>query len=204
MRRCAEIKIIFEDVVMKSVFAPIARFLIPLALYAGTVVPAHAEMSALPEMSAHAGMSNGVAAADPASVAAALKAAGHDAVLTHDDSGDPLIRASIGGWASQIVFYDCNEITHAGCQSLQFSASFMPEKPFDAAAAAAFVRDNRFGAVTVGPDRAINVTWDVITGRGIDPSVFALVVKSYRLALDTIGSEVFTPAHRPHLASATR
>jgi hypothetical protein len=177
---------------MKSVFAPIAKSLIPLALCAGFTAPAVAADSA------------GIAASEPATVAAALKSAGHDAVLTHDDSGDPLIKASIGGWATQIVFYDCNEVTHAACQSLQFSASFIPEKPFDAADAAAFVRDNRFGAVTVAPDRSVNVTWDVITGHGIDPSVFALVVKSYRLALDTIGAEVFSPANRPHLASAAR
>jgi len=177
---------------MKSVFAPIAVCLMPLVFCAGLSAPAYAAAD------------DGVAAADPASVAAALKSAGHDAVLTHDDSGDPLIKANIGGWATQIVFYDCNEITHAACQSLQFSANFIPDKPFDAADAAAFVRDNRFGAVTVNPDRSVNVTWDVITGRGIDPSVFALVVKSYRLALDTIGAEVFSPANRPHLASAAR
>jgi hypothetical protein len=163
-----------------------------LALLAGVAAPAFADTD------------TGIAAAEPASVVTALQAAGHQAVLTHDDSGDPLVRANIGGWATQIVFYDCNEITHGACQSLQFNASFMPDKPFDAAAAAAFVRDNRFGAVTVGADRSVNVTWDVITGRGIDPSVFALVVKSYRLALDTIGSEVFTPGHRPQLASASR
>lgn len=145
-----------------------------------------------------------VSAADPAGVVAALSAAGHKAMLGQDSSGDPLIRAEIGGWSTQIVFYDCNEITHSACQSLQFNASFMPEKAFDSAAAAAFVRDNRFGAVTVAPDRSVNVTWDVITGRGIDPSVFALVVKSYRLALDTIGEQVFSPQHRPHLASAAR
>jgi hypothetical protein len=169
-----------------------AKALLPLAMIAGLAAPAFADSDP------------GIAAAEPASVVTALKAAGHDAVLTHDDSGDPLVKANIGGWATQIVFYDCNEITHAACQSLQFNASFMPDKPFDAAAAAAFVRDNRFGAVTVAPDRSVNVTWDVITGRGIDPSVFALVVKSYRLALDTIGDEVFSPAHRPHLASAAR
>lgn len=145
-----------------------------------------------------------VAAAAPESVVAALKAAGHDAALTHDDSGEPLVQARIGGWATQIVFYDCNEVTHAACQSLQFTASFVPEKPFDAAAAAAFVRENRFGAVTVGTDHAVNVSWDVITGRGIDPSVFALVVKSYRLALDTIGAQVFEPGHGPRMASAAR
>ncbi len=177
---------------MHRVHAPIARSFAALALLLGSAAPALAAEN------------TPIAAAEPATVEAGLKAAGHNAVLTRDDNGDPLIRATIGGWATQVVFYDCNEITHTACQSLQFNASFMPEKPFDAAAAAAFVRDNRFGAVTVAPDRSINVTWDVITGRGIDPSVFALVVKSYRLALDTIGAQVFSPEHGPHLASAAR
>jgi len=173
---------------MKSVFTPIFACL--AVLCAGFAAPAAAAPN------------DGIAAAEPASVAAAIKAAGNDAVLTRDEAGDPLIKATIGGWSTQVVFYDCNEITHAACQSLQFSSSFMPERPFGTADAAAFVRDNRFGAVTVGPDRSVNVTWDVITGRGIAPSVFALVIKSYRLALDTIGAQVFTPANRPHLASA--
>ena len=177
---------------MKSVCSPIFRSFSALALGAALIAaaPAHAADS--------------VSASDPAGVVTALAAAGHKAVLGQDSSGDPLIRAEIGGWSTQIVFYDCNEITHAGCQSLQFNASFMPDKAFDAAAAAAFVRDNRFGAVAVAPDRSVSVTWDVITGRGIDPSVFSLVVKSYRLALDTIGEQVFLPQHRPHLASAAR
>ncbi|WP_428333428.1 YbjN domain-containing protein [Novosphingobium sp.] len=178
---------------MKSVFSPIARATIPAIFCAMACgVPAFAE-SFTP-----------VSATDPAGIVSVLQASGDKAQLTHDDSGDPLIKAQIGGWTTQIVFYDCNEITHSACQSLQFNANFMPEKPFDAAAAAAFVRDNRFGAVTVSPDRTVNVTWDVITGRGIDPAVFSLVVKSYRLALDTIGSQVFSPAHMSHLASASR
>jgi hypothetical protein len=179
---------------MKSVFFPIAKATVPFAfcVLAAFSTPALAE-SFVP-----------VSATEPAGIVDALHASGHEAVLTHDDGGDPLIKATIGGWATQIVFYDCNEITHAACQSLQFNANFMPDKPFDAAAAAAFVRDNRFGAVTVSPDHTVNVTWDVITGRGIDPAVFSLVVKSYRLALDTIGTQVFSPAHLPHLASARR
>lgn len=182
---------------MKSVFHPIAKAVLSLAFCAGAVGAAHADTIDTP-----------VSATQPAGIVTALQSAGHEAVLTQDDSGDPLIQARIGGWATQIVFYDCNEITHATCQSLQFNASFMPDKPFDAAAAAGFVRDNRFGAVSVGADRSVNVTWDVITGKGIDPAVFAMVVKSYRLALDTIGAEVFVPEHRPHipakLASASR
>ncbi|WP_408590780.1 YbjN domain-containing protein [Novosphingobium sp.] len=145
-----------------------------------------------------------ISASRPEGIVAALQAAGHEAALTHDESGDPLIQASIGGWSTQVVFYDCNEITHESCQSLQFATGFMPERPFGAAQAAAFVRDNRFGAVSVADDKTVSVTWDVITGSGIDPQVFGLVLKSYRLALDTIGGQVFAPGHQPRLASASR
>lgn len=183
---------------MKSVFSPIIRATVPTAFYATAAAFCAIATPALAEPYVP------VSATEPAGIVSALQASGHQAVLTHDDSGDPLIKANIGGWTTQIVFYDCNEIAHNACQSLQFNANFMPEKAFDAAAAADFVRDNRFGAVTVSPDHSVNVTWDVITGRGIDPSVFALVVKSYRLALDTIGSEVFTPGHHAQLANARR
>ena len=145
-----------------------------------------------------------VSASDPAGVVAALKAMGHDAVLKQDSSGEPLVEADIAGWRTAVVFYDCNEITHATCQSLQFNASFMPEKPFSPESAVAFVKDNRFGAVSVGADKSVNVSWDVITGKGIDASVFALVVKGFRSTLDTIGGEVFTQGHPARLASASR
>ncbi|MCH7628060.1 MAG: YbjN domain-containing protein [Proteobacteria bacterium] len=149
-----------------------------------------------------AAVSAPVSAMQPQSVVTALKSLGHDATLVADSSGDPLVQADIGGWRTQVVFYDCNEITHEGCQSLQFNASFVPDRPFDAQKAAAFVRDNRFGAVSVGEDKSVNMTWDVVTGEGINPSVFALVVKSFGMALDTIGSEAFTPGRAPQLASA--
>lgn len=176
---------------MKLANNALFRIIAPLAAGAAFAAPvaAHAES---------------ISANRPESIVAALQAAGHQAVLGHDDSGDPLIQATIGGWSTQVVFYDCNEITHQSCQSLQFATGFMPERPFGAAQAAAFVRDNRFGAVSIGDDKSVSVTWDVITGSGIDPQVFGLVLKSYRLALDTIGSQVFAPGHQPRLASASR
>jgi hypothetical protein len=145
-----------------------------------------------------------VSATSPASVVAALAAQGYEAALGQDGSGDPLVTARIGGWRTQIVFYDCNEVTHAGCQSLQFASSFHPERPFSAEKAVEFVNANRFGAVSVAPDKSVTVSWDVITGRGLDASVFAMVVRSYRMALDSIGSEVFAQASHPQLASAAR
>lgn len=144
-----------------------------------------------------------VSAMTPASVVTALQAQGYTAALGQDEAGDPLVTATIGGWRSQVVFYDCNEVTHAACQSLQFSSNFRPDRPFDAQKAVAFVNANRFGAVSVASDKSVTVSWDVITGQGIDSSVFALVVKSYRMALDSIGTEAF-PAGHPQLASAAR
>ncbi|MEO0031744.1 MAG: hypothetical protein RIS94_1502 [Pseudomonadota bacterium] len=173
---------------MKSVFDSFCRTIAPVALLATPAVA----------------FADPVSAMKPESVVSALKDAGYQASLGQDDSGDPLVKADIGGWQTLVVFYDCNEITHESCQSLQFNAGFMPERPFGAAQAAAFVRDNRFGAVSVNDDKSVNVTWDVITGQGIDPSVFALVVKSYRLALDTIGTQVFPGKAPVRVASALR
>ncbi|MCW1382833.1 YbjN domain-containing protein [Novosphingobium sp. KCTC 2891] len=171
---------------MKSIFGSFCRLIASGAL----IVP----------FAAHA--AEPVSAMKPQSVVTALQALGHDAQLVADSSGDPLVKADIGGWTTQVVFYDCNAITHEGCQSLQFNASFVPDRPFDAQKAIAFVKDNRFGAVSVGEDKSINMTWDVVTGSGIDSSVFALVVKSFGMALDTIGDEAFTPGRAPQLASA--
>lgn len=171
---------------MKSIFGSFCRFIASGAL----AVP----------FAAHA--AEPVSAMKPQSVVTALTALGHDAQLGQDSSGDPLVQADIGGWRTQVVFYDCNVITHEGCQSLQFNASFMPDRPFDAKKATAFVRDNRFGAVSVADDKSVNMTWDVVTGEGINPSVFALVVKSFGMALDTIGGEAFGAGHAPRLASA--
>ena len=173
---------------MKSAFDSFCRIVAPMALLAA---PA-------------AALADPVSATRPESVVSALKQAGYAAALGQDDSGDPLVKADIGGWQTLVVFYDCNEITHEGCQSLQFNAGFMPERPFGAAQAAAFTRENRFGAVAVNDDKSVNVTWDVITGEGIDPSVFALVVKSYRLALDTVGAQVFPGKSGVRVATASR
>ncbi|MDF8334827.1 YbjN domain-containing protein [Novosphingobium cyanobacteriorum] len=177
---------------MKSFRDSICRIIAPIAM-----------LAPLPAVAAPA-PADTVSATRPQSIVVALQAAGYTAQLGQDDAGDPLVKADIGGWQTLVVFYDCNEVTHEGCQSLQFNAGFMPERPFGATQAAAFVRDNRFGAVSVNDDKSLNVTWDVITGEGIDPSVFALVVKSYRLALDSIGTQVFPGKGPMQVASASR
>lgn len=132
-----------------------------------------------------------VSAIKPDGVAQALINLGYTAELATDSNGDPLINADIGGWQAALLFYECNEKTHDGCQSLQFVANFTPEKKFTAEDAVRFNRNTRFASVSLGKDDAVMMTWDVVTGKGIDLEVFSNSVDMFRSAMDTLGTEVF-------------
>lgn len=132
-----------------------------------------------------------VSAVKPEGVAEALKNLGYTAELAKDSNGDPLINTEIGGWQAALLFYECNEKTHDGCQSLQFVANFTPEKKFTAEDAVRFNRNTRFASVSLGKDDAVMMTWDMVTGKGIDFEVFSNSVDMFRSAMDTLGAEVF-------------
>lgn len=140
---------------------------------------------------AAAGSTATVSAVKPEGVAEALKNLGYAAELAKDANGDPLINADIGGWQAALLFYECNEKTHDGCQSLQFVANFTAEKKFTAEDAVRFNRNTRFASVSLGKDDAVMMTWDVVTGKGIDFEVFSNSVDMFRSAMDTLGTEVF-------------
>lgn len=132
-----------------------------------------------------------VSAVKPEGVAEALKNLGYTAELAKDGNGDPLINTEIGGWQAALLFYECNEKTHDGCQSLQFVANFTPEKKFTAEDAVRFNRNTRFASVSLGKDDAVMMTWDMVTGKGIDFEVFSNSVDMFRSAMDNLGAEVF-------------
>jgi len=132
-----------------------------------------------------------VSAIKPDGVAQALQNLGYTAELAKDANGDPLINTDIGGWQAALLFYECNTKTHDGCQSLQFVANFTPEKKFTADDAVRFNRNTRFASVSLDKDQSIMMTWDVVTGKGIDLEVFSNSVDMFRSAMDTLGTEVF-------------
>lgn len=132
-----------------------------------------------------------VTAVRPDSVAQALKNLGYSAEMAKDTNGDPLINADIGGWQAALMFYECNDKTHDGCQSLQFVANFTPEKKFSAEDAVKFMRNTRFASVSLDKDQAVTMTWDVVTGKGIDLEVFSNSVDMFRSAMDSLGTQVF-------------
>lgn len=149
------------------------------ALAAGVMAPSVAEAATT------------VTAIRPDGVAEALTNLGYTAELAKDANGDPLINADIGGWQAALMFYECNEKTHDGCQSLQFVANFTPEKKFTAEDAVKFMRNTRFASVSLTQDQSVTMTWDVVTGKGIDLEVFSNAVDMFRSAMDTLGAEVF-------------
>ncbi|ABD25856.1 hypothetical protein Saro_1412 [Novosphingobium aromaticivorans DSM 12444] len=149
------------------------------ALAAGVMAPSVAEAATT------------VTAIRPDGVAEALTNLGYTAELAKDANGDPLINADIGGWQAALMFYECNEKTHDGCQSLQFVANFTPEKKFTAEDAVKFMRNTRFASVSLTQDQSVTMTWDVVTGKGIDLEVFSNAVDMFRSAMDTLGTEVF-------------
>jgi hypothetical protein len=133
-----------------------------------------------------------VAAAKPESVVAALRALGQTADLAVDETGDPIINATISSWKSAVLFYDCDEATHDKCRSLQFSASFTPKQPFSAEDAVRFMKDHRFASVTVRPTGTVVLAWDVITASGIDSAVFAPAVGAFGSTMDALGAQVLS------------
>ncbi len=74
---------------------------------------------------------------------------------------------------------------------MQFVANFTPEKKFSAEDAVKFMRNTRFASVSLDKDQAVTMTWDVVTGKGIDLEVFSNSVDMFRSAMDSLGTQVF-------------
>ena len=64
----------------------------------------------------------GVDAADPDSVLAAVRAFGHEARLELDEAGYPVVLARAGGINYGVQFYGCEGTSN--CSQLQFAATF--------------------------------------------------------------------------------
>ena len=131
-----------------------------------------------------------VSAARPDSVVKALVAGGNSAELATDDMGDPQINAQIGGWKAIVLFYDCTP-AHDGCRALQFRSSFDAPQGMTPDAALAFMRANRFASVVLDQNGDPRLSWDVVTGEGIDGAVFAEAVSGFASALAAMDKVVF-------------
>jgi hypothetical protein len=132
-----------------------------------------------------------VVATDPSGVAQAMEYAGFSADLTTDQTGDPMIRTSFDRYTGVVFFYDCDEATHDGCQSVQFNAGLDRKKPMSPAAALGLAKKYRFASVHLDDEGDPYVGWDVLVGHGIPRELFVLALRRYSATLDDIADEVF-------------
>ena len=84
-----------------------SKWLLVAAAIGAWSFPAHAEL---------------VRAQDPGSVLRAIQAAGHEASLTTDKVGDPMIKTSMNGTTFQVFFYNCTD--HRECATVQFHSGY--------------------------------------------------------------------------------
>ena len=111
-----------------------------------------------------------VTAQDPQSVVSALHAAGYQAKLSKDDSGDPMIESTSGGSKFIIFFYNCTG--NADCRTVQFYAGYTDHKA-DSAKMNAWNMNNRFGRGYIASEGQANVEMDVdLDDGGMSPQLF--------------------------------
>lgn len=132
-----------------------------------------------------------VSAADPQSVAGALKLAGYEAEVSTDAVGDPLITTELNGWPTAIYFYGCDAQEKNNCDSLQFSVGFDRAEAWDAAEAIKMPERYRFAAVRLDEEGDPFVEWDIVTGDGISTGTFLMSVRYFTQSIDNISDEVF-------------
>jgi hypothetical protein len=96
-------------------------------------------------------------------VASWLQKAGYKAVLSKDESGDPLIDSAADGHNFKVYFYDCKA---ARCKALQFSAGFDLKAGLTLEKANEWNRKNRYLKVYLDDDKDPYVQYDVNVNAG--------------------------------------
>ena len=133
-----------------------------------------------------------VSAQDPASLAEALRGAGHEVSAGTDDTGDPVLDLVMQGYKARLLFLDCDEQTHDKCGSVQFYASFDAEGAgFTLEDANLFARRYRYAAVSVTANGDPRLRWDIETGAGIPAEVFVAAAARFAGTVQAMAAVVF-------------
>lgn len=120
-----------------------------------------------------------ISAKNPAEMSIALMNADYDAELTSDNAGDPMIRTTLAGYRTRIVFYGCNEETNDECDSIQLVTGFDRKEPWTADQALAISQRFRYAAVRLDEEGDPFVSWDIYLGEGIPEEVFMTSVSIF-------------------------
>jgi len=128
----------------------------------------------------------------PDSLADALKGAGYEAVLSTDDTGDPVLDLTMQGYKARLLFLDCDEASHDKCGSVQLFAAFDADGPgLSPVDAVTFARRYRYAAVTLNGSGDPMLRWDIETGDGIPREVFLASAARFLGTVRAMGQMLF-------------
>lgn len=132
-----------------------------------------------------------ISAADPQSVAAAMRYAGYPVELKTDSVGDPMIETDFSGYKGYVYFYGCDKEMHQNCDSLQLTGGFDGDKPVQLNALNGQLSKMRFAAAWVDNEGDPWVQHDIVTLTGIPAPVFLKALDNFSWALGEIGDAFF-------------
>ena len=136
-----------------------------------------------------------VSAAQPESLAEALKGAGYEVVQGIDDTGDPVLDLVMQGLKARLLFLDCDPGGHDKCGSVQLFAAFDADGPgLSAVDAVLFARRYRYASVTVNANGDPILRWDIETGAGIPATVFQTSAARFLGTMQAMGAMLFPSA----------
>lgn len=111
-----------------------------------------------------------VCASAPQTLVDALQKLGYKAQLGKDDSGDPMVDSAASGYNYTIYFYECEN--NKDCASVQFIASFDPDKTNTPELANMWNSAKRFSQMSVNKDGVLNFRFDLSTMGGLPAKNF--------------------------------
>jgi hypothetical protein len=109
--------------------------------------------------------------ADPPKLVAVLQAAGYQAELGKDNTGDPMITSAAAGSKFVVLFYNCTN--HAACQTIQFQTAWAMKTKPTLAAINEWNHGNRFGRAYLDKEGDPGIMMDVNLDKGgMSPGLF--------------------------------
>src|SRR5438094_2545606 len=109
--------------------------------------------------------------ADPQRLAAVMQAAGYQAELGKDNTGDPMITSAAAGSKFVVLFYNCTN--HAGCLTIQFQTAWAMKAKPTLAAINDWNHGNRFGRAYIDKEGDPGIMMDINLDKGgMSPGLF--------------------------------
>jgi hypothetical protein len=132
-----------------------------------------------------------ISATRPEELASAMKEAGFKAELKQEDGENPSIDTEFSGWTSTVYLMDCDDESHAKCQSVMLRTGFDRKEPMPTKLVNEIVSKQRYMALSLDDEGDPWADWDIVTGDGIPKATFFLALRKYAEQVDALSEQVF-------------